>query len=114
MVDNYVAFPGGVQWDGTYLAVGDPSTDDIYEYAIDQYKGELKGTTPLNGAGTVGKFAIDGSRVVVPNQFDVGTGSNVLYYPYPADGTSTQTIINGVYYPFSVAISRVAAHQLRE
>lgn len=107
LVDNYVAFPGGVQWDGTYLAVGDPSTDDIYEYAIDQYKGKLEATTPLSGAGTIGQFAIDGSSVVVPNQFIVGTGSNVLYYPYPAGGTSNQAITNGVFYPFAVAISRV-------
>lgn len=109
LVNNYVAFPGSVQWDGTYLGIGDPTADDIYEYAIHDGGGELEATTPLHGAGTVGQFTIDGSNVLVPNQFDIGTGSNVLYYPYPAGGSSTQTITTGVFDPFSVAISHTAA-----
>ena len=44
--NQYVQFPGGVQWDGKHLAVGDQFTH-IYEFAISGSHGTLAGTTGL-------------------------------------------------------------------
>jgi hypothetical protein len=103
---NTVAFPGGIEWDGKYLAVGDAGTS-IYQYSFSGSKATLKGTTSLTGAGTMGQFGISGSTVVTPNQFFSSSG--VLVFPYPAGGAATQTITNGVFYPFSAVVSPASA-----
>ena len=104
ILPNSVVFPGGVEWDGTYLAVGDSASAAIYQYSISNGQATLQGTTPLTGAGlSVGQFGISNSTVVTPNQFFSGSG--VLVCPYPAGGASTQSITDGVYYPFSAVIS---------
>ncbi|MGC9992201.1 MAG: hypothetical protein ABSD52_07400 [Candidatus Cybelea sp.] len=105
---NQVTFPGGVQWDGKYIAIGNESTGTIDQFTIANGESTLEGSTSLDGIGIFGQFAIDGANVVVPNQFDVGSGSNVLYYAYPAGGSSTQTLTKGVFYPFATAISLAA------
>ena len=43
-VDQYVIFPGGVQWDGKHLAIGNQFTD-IYEFAISGHHATTVGTT---------------------------------------------------------------------
>jgi len=106
---NQVTFRGGVQWDGKYVAIGNEPAATIDQVTIANGESTLEGSTPLDGIGYFGQFAIDGSRLVVPNQFDVGTGSNVLYYSYLAGGASTHTIAKGVFYPFATAISRSAS-----
>jgi hypothetical protein len=106
LLPNTVAFPGGIEWDGKYLAVGDAGTS-IYQYSFSGSKATLKGTTSLTGAGTMGQFGISGSTVVTPNQFFSSSG--VLVFPYPAGGAATQTITNGVFYPFSAVVSPASA-----
>jgi len=96
--------PGGIEWDGQYVAVGDSANSVIYQYAFSGSKATLEGTTPLTGAGlTVGQFGISGSTVVTPNQFF--SGSAVLVFPYPGGGAATKTITNGVFYPFAAVVS---------
>ena len=106
LLPNTVRFPGGIEWDGQYVAVGDNAGEAIYRYTFSNGEATLEGTTSLTGAGNVGQFGIVGSTVVTPNQFfsDSSSGA-VLYYPYPAGGASTQTITKGVFYPFSAVIS---------
>ena len=102
LLPNTVNFAGGIQWDGQYLALGNGSTS-IYQYAFSGSKATLEGTTTLTGAGNVGQFAIAGSTVATPNQFFSGSG--VLLFPYPAGGSPSLTITNGVFYPFAAAVS---------
>jgi hypothetical protein len=110
LLGQNIAGPGGIEWDGKYLALGDEADAVIYQYAFSDGKATLEGTTPLNGAGlTVGQFGIAGSSVVTPNQFFSGSG--VLVYPYPAGGNSTLSITEGVFYPFSAVISPAPARR---
>jgi hypothetical protein len=108
LLPNSVRAPGGIEWDGQYVAVGDNAGEAIYQYTFSSGKATLEGSTTLTGAGNVGQFGIVGSTVVTPNQFFSESGSGVLYYPYPAGGASTQTITKGVFYPFSAVISPAA------
>jgi hypothetical protein len=109
LLPKAIVGPGGVQWDGQYLAVGDMTDAVIYEFSFSKNYATLEGTTPLSGAGlSVGQFGIAGSSVVTPNQFFSGSG--VLIYPYPAGGSPTMSITNGVFYPFSAVISSAPSH----
>ncbi|MGB8907337.1 MAG: hypothetical protein WCC84_01175 [Candidatus Cybelea sp.] len=108
LLPNTVHFVGGVEWDGQYVAVGDGGVN-IYQYTFNNDKATLEGTTSLTGAGNVGQFGIADSMVVTPNQFFSSSG--VLLYPYPSGGSSTQTITDGVFYPFSSVISPAATRR---
>jgi hypothetical protein len=104
LLGQSIAGPGGIQWDGKYVALGDSAGAVIYQYTFAGSKATLQGTTHLTGAGDpVGQFGIVGSRVVTANQFF--SGYAVLVYPYPAGGAATKTITNGVFYPFSAVVS---------
>jgi len=107
LLPQSITYPGGVAWDGTYLAVGDQAGAAIYQFSFTKGQPKLQGRTTLTGAGLVGQFAIADSTVVAPDQLN--STSNVLFYPYPAGGNPTQTITNGVSFPYSAAISPAAA-----
>jgi hypothetical protein len=111
LLPNTIRAPGGIEWDGQYVALGDNAGEAIYQYTFSDDKATLEGTTTLTGAGNVGQFGIVGSTVVTPNQFFSESTSGVLYYPYPAGGTSTQTITNGIFYPYSAVVSPAASHR---
>jgi DNA-binding beta-propeller fold protein YncE len=95
----------GIQWDGTYVAVGDESTHAIYEFAIKRSSGMLKRATFLGGTQRVGQFDIDGLTVIVPNSNSTSDASDVLFFPYPRGGEPIQTITNGVLLPSAAVIS---------
>ena len=61
MLDQRVAFPGGVQWDGRHWAISDQQTD-IYQFDIKGTKGtKIWKTTVLNGVrGVYGFYIADG------------------------------------------------------
>lgn len=95
--------PGGIEWDGKYVAIGDLYAGKIYQFSIANDEATLEGTTTLTGASQVGQFAVEGSAVVVP------TGDSVQFFAYPAGGSATQTITDGIDYPSAVAISHAAS-----
>jgi hypothetical protein len=103
LLPQTIRAPGGIQWDGQYLALGDNAGAAIYQFSFSASKATLEGTTPLTGAGNVGQFGIAGSSVVTPNQFFSSSG--VLVFPYPGGGAATKTITHGVFYPFSAVVS---------
>ncbi|MGA8532814.1 MAG: hypothetical protein WB615_01755 [Candidatus Tumulicola sp.] len=74
-----ISVPGGVQWDGRHMAVGDQNGAAIYQVRPD---GSTFGTTPLTGSGGVVQFFIEGSKVVGPDE----TNSNCEFFHYPAGG----------------------------
>ena len=53
-------YPGGVQWDGTYVAVGDSYENAIYRFSIKGSGGTEVGSTPLEGGSYVLQFWIQG------------------------------------------------------
>ncbi len=94
-----IALPGGVQFDGTNVVVGDQTRHVVYQTA----GSSIVGSTQLDKACDVAGFAISGSRLVAPNLCSNSSG-NVLFYAYPAGGSPTKTIKN-LAYPIGAAIS---------
>jgi hypothetical protein len=92
-------WPGGVQWDGTYVAVGDAKANVIYQ--TNGAGGQVVGHTQLDGASTVGQFWKIGKRVVA-GSYDTG---KVGYWSYPGGGEPAKTL-SGFTEPFGVAVSK--------
>ena len=92
-----VEWPGGVQWDGKYVAVGD--TDAGILYRTNGAGGKVKGSTTLADSNYVNQFWIAGKSVVAPSQ----DGGDVGLYTYPAGGAPSKTI--SVEEPFGAALS---------
>ncbi len=95
MLNQYIGFPGGVQWDGKHVAIGDQTTN-IYQFAINGSTGTIVGMTHMgSGAQYVKQFWIQGQRVIAPNVYAT-SGSDVFFYSYPTGGSATKTITKGV------------------
>jgi hypothetical protein len=92
-----IEWPGGVQWDGKYVAVGD--TDAGIIYRTNGAGGKVKGSTSLGDSDYVNQFWIAGKTVVAPSQ----DGGDVGLYTYPAGGAPSKTI--SVEEPFGAALS---------
>lgn len=93
-----IEWPGGVQWDGKYLAIGDTDAGIIYQTNGDG--GKVKGSTTLSDSSYVNQFWIAGNAVVAPSQ-DAG---NAGIYAYPTGGGPSKTI--SVEEPFGAAVSK--------
>jgi hypothetical protein len=94
-------FPGGVQFDGTSLAVGDELSGRIYRIS----GGAITGTTQLDGACLVQQFFIDTTRGVVIAPVVCGSKADLWIYRYPAGGTPIRKL-TGLSYAYGVVISR--------
>jgi hypothetical protein len=102
-VNQHIRVPGNVQWDGTYLALGDRANGTIYRFAIAGNGGTEIGSAHLVGANDTCQFWIQGARVVAPS-FSDGV---VMFWDYPGGGSPTKTIA-GFDQPFGVAVSHLA------
>lgn len=92
--------PGGIQFDGTSLAIGDQKPAVIYRIV----DGKVTGKTTLERACHVWQFFIDGNRIIAPNDCHGGRG-RVSIYKYPAGGAPLK-VLDGLKTPFAVVISR--------
>jgi hypothetical protein len=115
-IDERIYLPGGVQWDGKYLAVGDQVavkhnfTSVIYQFALSGSGATEVGATILTGSSQVAQFWLpreasgrrhhEARRVIGPNQ----NGADTLFWDYPAGGNPTQTI-SGENSPIGATIS---------
>ncbi|MGA8533024.1 MAG: hypothetical protein WB615_02820 [Candidatus Tumulicola sp.] len=86
-LNHSITYPGGVQWDGKHMAVGD-QYGPIYQFDIKGSNGKLVGTTPLNEEKQIVQFWVQGAKVIGPNEF----GANVMIWNYPAGGTPIMTL----------------------
>jgi len=108
-----IGYPGMVQWDGKYVAIGDQGNYGSYEDAIYQTTGaggKIVHKTPLNaGAGEeIIGFWIQGSTVIGPNATEPHNSSDegsVGFFKYPAGGKPTKILKKGFDYPQGSAIS---------
>jgi hypothetical protein len=102
-----IYYPGQVQWDGKYVAVGDQEAGGAsYVSAIYQTTGvggKIVHETPLDAGGleSIVEFWIAGKVVVGPNE----EKNNVGFYKYPAGGKPTKTLTKGLDYDQGSAIS---------
>jgi hypothetical protein len=83
-LNKAIAFPGDVQYDGKYVAVGDQGNANIYQTS----GGTIVGTTTLGGAQQVGTFFIFGNTVLCPGS----CGADVAVYAYPAGGAPIKAL----------------------
>ena len=90
--------PGGIQWDGAHLDIGDGASGTIYQTDGASILGSI-GTT----AACQGQFFITGNhrRAVVPDPCSAQTG----VYAYPAGGSPLKTASGGESIPLGAAIS---------
>ncbi|MBV8067637.1 MAG: hypothetical protein JO113_06650 [Candidatus Eremiobacteraeota bacterium] len=90
---------GGVQWDGTYMTVGD-SESTIYRTE----GSNVVGATLLLGTQCVFAYYITPSKhdVIAPDQ----CGTNLVgVYPYPGDGNPLKAITSGLETPYGAVLS---------
>lgn len=93
-----ITFPGGVQWDGKYLDVGDQKSNTIYQFAVSGTSATEKGSVDLVGTSDVFQFFIpkfgsaknsaQGNRLVAAD-YGFGESSKFLY---PTGGTALRTL----------------------
>ncbi len=100
-----INLPGAIAWDGKYLAVGDQVSlsgpSKIYQFSISGSTGSLQGTTPLADSCDVLQFWLQGTRVITSDD----CAPRVLYFHYPAGGSSTKTISDSLHEPVGVTVS---------
>jgi hypothetical protein len=96
-----ITTPGGVQWDGKYVTVGDAKNGNIYQ--TDGAGGTVEGTTTLTGSDGIFQYFIDGKKVVGPNAYSASAG----IWKYPKGGSPTLTL-TGDSYPFGAAVSKAS------
>lgn len=100
-LNQSIESPGGVQWDGRHVAVGDQSTNVVYQFSVSGKKGTKVGSTPLTGATEVVQFWIAGSKLLGP---DAGA-SDVGIWKYPAGGAAIKKI-TGMSVPLGATLSK--------
>ena len=111
-LNQSIQSPGGVQWDGAHMAVGDQGNGNgsvIYQFTFSGNTGKAVGSTPLNGSEDVAQFWIQGRKVVGP---DYGSGE-VEYWNYPAGGSAINLITRGVDGPEGATVSEAQTFQSR-
>jgi hypothetical protein len=84
---NAVAFPGSVQWDGTYVTVLDQLDNAMYRYAVSGTKATLKGTVSLSDSGDCAQSWIVTGLVYCA---DAGNDDGEAF-KYPAGGSPVAT-----------------------
>ncbi|HLY01151.1 MAG TPA: hypothetical protein VKR56_01495 [Candidatus Cybelea sp.] len=103
---------GSMQWDGTDLAFGAGAGPKLYQIQVSGSMGSIVGSTTLSNAGDVWQFWITnnlgskkhkGLRVIAPT--DISSAPVVGYWNYPAGGTATKRITNGLTQPDGAALS---------
>jgi len=107
-LNQSIGFPGGVQWDGKYVTVGDQNTSIVYQFSISGDIGTEVGSTTLSGSdlGGVEQYFIVGNRLIAPNLCGGKCTGDVLYFPYPSGGDATKTITKDVHYPSGLVVSK--------
>lgn len=100
-LNQSIAMAGGVQWDGTHVAVGDQRANVIYQFAIKGTAGTEVGSTPLGGASDVVQFWKRSGTLVGPDY----PHNDVGLWPYPAGGSPTKVIDKGIDGPIGSTVS---------
>lgn len=100
---------GGIQWDGSYVTVGNVDDDIVYRLRFVGSRAKIVGSTPLTDGNHVDFFSIPkvGAKAKEQHLRIVGPdydGGDVKIWEYPAGGMSIKTI-TGVYEPVGTAVS---------
>jgi hypothetical protein len=100
-LDQYINYPGQIQWDGTYITEQDQGSPEapIYRLEVSGSAATIAGVTKFTGiSGYVddSQSWIQGNRVVVPFEFSKRNGRYAVgFWKYPGGGKRTTTIAHG-------------------
>ena len=94
-VNQYIGWPGQVQWDRRYLTIEDASgigygNSNVYQFMVHGTKAERVGTINLAGAYEVQQSWIQDQTLLVPNC--TPGCKEIQYYKYPAGGSPFRAI----------------------
>ena len=91
--------PGGVQWDGKHVAIGDSGAAVVYRFDISGSAGTEVGSTQLGRSTTIHQFYIElsnfgqGARKLIdPVIRDQSGLGSVDFFDYPSGGNSTRKL----------------------
>ena len=92
-LDRTIGYPGGIAWDGTYLAIQDTASRILYRFKIAGAKGKAVGSTIFKGDRTtlIHQFWIAGSSIVVPYGTTQRLVRKVGFWSYPGGGSVTKS-----------------------
>ncbi len=92
-LDQTIGYPGGVMWDGKYLAVQDTYTRTVYRFKMAGSKGTSVGSVNFKGNNTslLTQFWLDGNAILMPYGALPRAVRKVGYWPYPKGGPATQS-----------------------
>jgi hypothetical protein len=99
---NSPAFPGSVQWDGTYLTVFDQDTSEMYQYTVSGTTATLKNTIQLTGASDCAQTWIVKGLLYCG---DAGNNDGEVF-KYPAGGSPTATFTGDFDVPLGVTAAK--------
>jgi hypothetical protein len=115
-VNQGFAIPGGVQWHGKYVAVGDWAYQGskIYHVKVSGSTGTVIGATPLYVGANIGAFRIQKlgkveEVIAVAQGSGTSVPGDVEFYKYPKGGSPVKTISN-LSEPFGAAVSTLAGN----
>lgn len=105
-VNQSINTPGGIMWDGQYVALGDEAANPamVYQLSISGSAATVAGTSTLDDTSRVRTFWISGSKksgktLIAPSIFGA-----VNFYDYPAGGSPTKTFSQNQ--PFAAVVSK--------
>lgn len=105
-LNRAIGFPGGVQWDGQHVVVGDQDNATVYAFAINGSQGVLTGETQFKAGHDVVQTWIDGTRIIAPSVTGGGYDNEVLIYKYPGGGSPVKTISRHILEPQGATVSK--------
>lgn len=103
-LNHTIAVPGGVQWDGKYVVIGDEGAGSqgstLDQFTVSGSAGTLEGTVKLDASAKVAQFWTGQIKLVGPNS----GSSKVGIWSYPAGGEPLKTI-DGFKQPIAAVVT---------
>jgi hypothetical protein len=92
-LNQKIGSAGSVQWDGKYVAIGDPKAAPqvIYRFSVADYVGTKHGSIPLGNLTLMFRFWIQSNKAVVSGAIS-NSQAGVNFYGYPSGGSPLKTI----------------------
>jgi hypothetical protein len=96
--------PTNVQYDGSFIAVGDAKLSEIHRYRISNNQGQEVGPIPVRAVKRLGQTWIEDYKIFVPNDTGSNSGSVVIENYDPPTG-KPKHIKGELVKPFGVTLS---------
>ena len=108
-VKQAIEYPGGIQWVGKHLTVGDSFQHVLYEFDIKGSRAKEVGSISLTGAINIDQFLVRNARLINPSGNVEGRSGFVDFYSFPAGGSPSRKLPN-FGSPYAVVVSTAPSH----